>query len=621
MDEQNQIVEVIPQFTSEDFLDGQKPFEYIYSFKSNPLKMQQIINKVAERAKEVDVKNFKDLLKGYKKSVSNAASIVLGEETNFSGQEMKLKCGQYEANDYGITTYTRNGTEIVCGHPIMPVERYRNIDSGAMRIKLAYKRSGYWDSVIVPRVNLVDKRKILSLAEVGIDVNSENAGHLVKYLSEVENLNYDNIPEKRSVSRLGWVGNDLFVPYMDGIIFDGEETYRGIYESIQPTGSFEKWIAAVKNVRSSAGIAVKLALASSFSSVLIAKIGTLPFFVHFWGNTETGKTVALLLAASVWANPELGAYAKTFDSTGVGQEFVAGFLNSLPVIFDELQLRKNRNAEEVVYKLAEGVGRLRGNKDGGLQRTATWKNCIITSGECPISGENAGGGAKNRAINIECNDSYLFDNPEELCGIIKRNYGYAGKMFVTWLEDKENLDKAIKIYKEFSAAIEESQSTDKQRAAASVILTADKLIDEIIFHDGYTIDMNEFIQLLQTKDDVSAEKAAYNYLLDMLAINEQHFDGSKFTEVWGVIDKEYDCTCIVKTVFDRMMNDGGFNPQAVLSWLRRNDKIVTQAGKSTRVKKIGKRSIRCVYLKHSEMADIIDNLEECCDEELPESFR
>ena len=70
--------------------------------------MQQIINKVAERAKEVDVKNFKDLLKGYKKSVSNAASIVLGEETNFSGQEMKLKCGQYEANDYGITTNTRN---------------------------------------------------------------------------------------------------------------------------------------------------------------------------------------------------------------------------------------------------------------------------------------------------------------------------------------------------------------------------------------------------------------------------------------------------------------------------------------------------------------------------------
>ena len=194
-------------------------------------------------------------------------------------------------------------------------------------------------------------------------------------------------------------------------------------------------------------------------------------------------------------------------------------------------------------------------------------------------------------------------------------------MFVTWLEDKENLDKAIKIYKEFSAAIEESQSTDKQRAAASVILTADKLIDEIIFHDGYTIDMNEFIQLLQTKDDVSAEKAAYNYLLDMLAINEQHFDGSKFTEVWGASDKKYDCTCIIKTVFDRMMNDGGFNPQAVLSWLQRKNKIVTQKGQPTRVKKFGAKGIRCVFLKNSEISDAIGNLEECDDEELPESFQ
>lgn len=619
MDEQGTIIEVIPQFNESDFLDTQEPYEYVYSFRNNPLKMQQIIKRLELRCKELKLGSFRKLLESYEKSVNGEASKLYGNRvTDFSGIDTQLKCGNWDASDYGIACDTKFGTQVACGHPILPIERYINIDTGECKIKLAYRRKGAWRTTIVDRSVIVDKRQILKLAKLTIDVNSENAGLLVKYLSDVENINYDEIPEYRSVSRLGWVNDDLFVPYMDGIIFDGDETYHTMFDSIRPTGSFLIWLNAVKATRKNT--AVKIALASSFASVLVKKIGVLPFFVHFWGTSETGKTVALLLAASVWAIGELGPYAQTFNSTGVGQEYMAGFLNSLPIILDELQLKKDRNAEDVIYKLAEGVGRLRGNKDGGIQKTLTWRNCIMTSGECPLSGENAGGGAKNRTINIECNDEKLFDNPEEFCGIIRRNYGHAGKLFVEWLEKDKNLEKAKKIYKEFSEELEQGESTDKQRAAASLILTADKLIDELIFKDGNVIDIAEMSALLQTKDDISAEKAAYSYLLDMLAINEQHFNGTQFTEVWGVTDKKYDCTCIVKTIFDKMMNDGGFNPQAVLSWLRRNDKIVTQKNDPTRVKKIGGRSIRCVYLKNSATSDIIGDLEECEDEELPKSF-
>lgn len=44
-------------------------------------------------------------------------------------------------------------------------------------------------------------------------------------------------------------------------------------------------------------------------------------FVHLWGvESGTGKTVALMLAASVWGNPAIGQYVQTFNATQVGHE-------------------------------------------------------------------------------------------------------------------------------------------------------------------------------------------------------------------------------------------------------------------------------------------------------------
>ena len=132
-------------------------------------------------------------------------------------------------------------------------------------------------------------------------------------------------------------------------------------------------------------------MASSFASALLEPLGLLPFFVHLWGTTECGKTVALMLAASVWANPKMGEFIHSFNSTTVAQELSATFVNSLPLILDELQIIKDRrDFDNTIYKLTEGIGKNRGTKTGGLQKTGTWQNCILTSGEMPISNPSSG---------------------------------------------------------------------------------------------------------------------------------------------------------------------------------------------------------------------------------------
>ena len=178
----------------------------------------------------------------------------------------------------------------------------------------------------------------------------------------------------------------------------------------------------------------KIILAASFASVLLEPLGCLPFFVHLWGvDSGTGKTVALMVAASVWGDPAIGNYVKTFDGTVVGLEKTAAFLNELPLCLDELQLAKDSKGRTNfdVYKLAQGVGRTRGNRAGGVDLTPTWHNCILTTGESPLTGQASGAGAVNRVIDIECKASQaVIRDGMRVSGMVKRNYGYAGKRFL-----------------------------------------------------------------------------------------------------------------------------------------------------------------------------------------------
>ena len=159
-------------------------------------------------------------------------------------------------------------------------------------------------------------------------------------------------------------------------------------------------------------------LAASFASALIKKIGGLCFFVHLWGvESGTGKTVALMLAASVWGNPAIGQYVQTFNATQVGHEKTAAFLNNIPMCIDELQLSKDSHGRSKfdVYQLSQGVGRTRGTKSGGIDKTPVWDLCILTTGESPLTSDNSGAGAVNRVIDIECKakDAVIKNGMEE----------------------------------------------------------------------------------------------------------------------------------------------------------------------------------------------------------------
>lgn len=588
----------IPDWTLGDF-QTTEPFEWLCQYMSNKFIFLQLREQARKRAQAVGYKNFVTLLNAYLETKLKQNRIELESATQFDGQPIELYCGNYICDDTGVGYYGRQGEPItVCRHPILPASRLVNIDSGEMRLEMAFKRGNRWRSVVIDRATLASQQKILDLSKLGVAVDSDNAKELVKYITFIEAQNYDKLGETNSVSRLGWITGQGFSPYVEGLRFDGDLSFSHMFDAVKSKGNFFKWVETVKEARKNSLI-VRIMLAASFSSVLVEPLGCLPFFLHVWGGTEAGKTVGLMLAASVWANPALGEYIKTFNSTSVGLEMAAGFCNSLPLCLDELQIVRERgNFDKTIYMLTEGIGKGRGAKNGGLQKTCTWKNCILTTGEMPITNPESGGGAVNRIIEIDCKEEKLFQNPREVANFVRLNYGSPGKFFVELL-DENTIEKAKEFYQSYYAELLKGESTEKQAMAAALILTADRITEDLIFDDGLGITPDEIGRYLTSKSEVDANARALNWIYDFVAANSNHFNAEAAnTEIWGEIVGTH--IYIIKSIFDDKMKAAGFNPQSFLSWAHRRSILATDAAsdrktKNKRIKGSGVVS-RCVCL-------------------------
>lgn len=586
-------------YTKEYFLESTEPYEELYKIESSFERERQLA-KMADLARACGVRNFRTLFKDYCKSIAEAANKTYAANvSNFTGQEFELNTGTWRADDLGISRFGIRGyEEIACVHPIMPSERLVDIDTGFEKIKISYSKGGIWGNAIFNRSKIANSRSIIDLADYGMAVTSENARYLVQYLSDVENLNFDVIPVHNSVSRLGWVGEGKFSPYVENLIYDGDESFRPVYDAVSCSGRSSDWFDFVAKIREENNTLTKIVFAASFASVLVGPCNCLPFFVHLWGGSGNGKTVALMLAASVWANPKVGEYIHTFNSTDVGQELSAGFLNSLPLILDEMQIQKTdrKDFDSMIYKLSEGVGRRRGAKSGGLQRTQTWRNCILTNGEAPITSSHSGAGAINRIIEINTEGIHFFKNAKKTADFLVNNYGHAGKTFVEKLVDPEVMKLARKMQNDFFEKLSDKDITEKQTITASLILTADALIDMFIFRDGKGLAVDEITQFLATHSEVSADLRAYEWLLDWIAQNGQKFStASGSPEIWG--KKDFDKISIIRSVFNKACAENGFNSTSFLSWMKRNGMIETEGKAYTKRIRVNDMKCQCVILK------------------------
>ncbi len=599
------------RYSFEDFANSDDPYHDVFT-QDTPFSKQRTLDRLAVEAAKVGYKGFKTTYKAYEKSMrlTTSSNNSLVNPSDFPWQPLELECGEWLCNADGIARVTPNNVEYACRHPIMPVERLVNIDTGEEKLKIAFIRirdnmvNTTWRELVVPKTSLFNSSKVVDLSAYGVAVSSESAKLFSKAMCDLETLNENIIPEIQSVGRLGYIGEGNFSPYVDNIVFDGDASYGNIYDAISKRGNYTDWLAEAQKCRTET-LTARIMLAASFASPLIAKIGALPFFVHLWGvDSGTGKTVALMLAASVWGNPEVGQYIQTFNATQVGHEKTAAFLNNIPMIIDELQLSKDSHGKSRfdVYQLAQGAGRTRGNKAGGVDKTPTWRLSILTSGESPIVNEAQGAGAHSRTIDIECkaSEKAILDG-YRTSSCVKNNYGFAGEIFVKALTD-EVIEEAKEKYLELTKTLNETQTTEKQAMAAAILIIADELADRFVFKSGKHLTIKEISEFLKDKATASAGSRGYAFIKDWISINSNKFerkgeDGFQIKpsgDVYGIIDDDY--VWINKTKFAEALTTQGFDYRAITSWLKSNGLIHTRGRAMTKPKRLNGVVTECIVL-------------------------
>ena len=588
-------------FEKDDFLTT-TPYEALYAYHKEPFTHAAKMEELAAYSVSKGFKGFKTMYKKYVESLkAQSGTIYIDNVTNFTNQPLELNAGDWEADDSGIFKKNGYNDEVACPHPIMPVERLVNIDTGEEKLQLAFRKGTIWRKIIVSKTVLASSNKVTELAGSGIAVTSQNARAFIQYISDMENMNYYLIPEKKSIGRFGYIPDEGFSPFVDGLIFDGDVNFKAMFQTVRSRGSETKWLETAAEVREMS-TTVKIILAASFASVLLEPLNCLPFFVHLWGvDSGTGKTVALMVAASVWGDPAVGAYVKTFDGTVVGMEKTAAFLNNLPFCLDELQLAKDSKGRTTfdVYKLAQGVGRTRGNRSGGVDLTPTWRNCILTTGESPLTGTASGAGAVNRVIDIECKSAQaVIKDGMRISGAVKRNYGFAGRKFVERLYQLGVIDQVSERYRELFRILSDRDTTEKQAMAAAPIILADELACQWIFSGQQPLTIEQVSEFLASKAAVSAGDRGYKYLCDWVTQNSNKLCGRSENpniEVLGALEdgRAY----IIRSVFERILQDAGYSTAAMISYLKQSNLIETRGRANTKGKRINGIPTECFCLR------------------------
>lgn len=591
----------IGEFTKEDFLDSTMPLKYIDLYAYDRVKRNQIKQKVKDRAVELKIgaRAFEHMWTDYKK-VNPDKPDEDGNFTNFPEQPLILSCGKWICDCRGVRMDTEKGEIWACLHPIMPIERLKNVNTGIEKIKVAFYDKFQWKTVIVDRKTVSVASKITDLSDFGIAATSENASHLVKYFLTTLQSNTSVIPELKSVTHLGWTENNQFVPYAENIEFDGEKDFVKRYKAVTTRGFEETWFNCVgDNVLYSKNPVARMVFAAGFASVLVKLLNANNFWLHLWGGSGTAKTVLAMCTASAWANPTIGEYITTFNSTYVGNERGAAFCGSMPYMLDELQILDNRkDMDSLIYMLTEGAGRNRGNRSGGIDNVSCWKNCVISTGERPINSQSSGGGAAARVIEIEVKTP-LFDEKtaKAIVDVITQNYGFFGKKYVE-IVNKISVDELKKRYNDLSSKLISRGIMDKQAQSGAIIMLANALIAEFLKNEDLKLKVDDMIPFLKTKEEVDVCKRAYDFICGKVVENQTKFAGEveRQTEIWGKFNSN-DQVCIIKTKFDAICTDGGFAPKPLLSWLADKNLIKRDGQNQFTVPiYVGTKTTRCVVL-------------------------
>ena len=278
------------------------------------------------------------------------------------------------------------------------------------------------------------------LADEGLDIEAGQQTAFKRFILGLK----DDCPIIRNVDRVGWFDTCFVLP--DETIGTGKEEVvlqvmgEGIRDLYQTGGTLEGWQDMARLCAGNSRF--EFALALGFAAPLLAFANMDGSIFNLEGGSSTGKTTALKIAASTWGSPS--HHVRAWRVTDNGLESVCPLHNDNLLILDELGQVGGRALSEVAYMFANGTGKTRAARNGGIRAAASWRGVLLSSGELGLTaklnedGIQARAGQEVRFIGVSMSREHLKElygrEPgqlmHELSSLPFKHYGHAGREFL-----------------------------------------------------------------------------------------------------------------------------------------------------------------------------------------------
>lgn len=475
-------------------------------------------------------------------------------------------------NDEGVYKLEACGKTVkkteACGRPVAINRLLEPIDEsgwdGIERVEIVFESERGWKRKVVERETLLNKNKAIALTNDGVDITSDRASVFTGYMSSMlkESSIRGAIPSRKSSRKMAlYKDGKLLLPYRDPeFYFEKKASMPNLVNALQAHGENEDmkknrdaWFTEFKKIRAEKNEMFNFLTASSLCAPIIGMIGNIDGFVcNVVGVTECGKSVAEYVTATIWGSyKHADGFVIGAKNTSTAFETYADVLNCLPLTIDDYSKLKEKEKEafkQIIYEIANGIGKGRATKDMGLRAMASYSLNLIVTSEEPLR-ERAGGGATNRLLTYMADSEcpWTPDRATEMMNFFSTNYGHAGVEYIQILNDlgREKVQSMIKAHRdELIEAAKGQKKTMKQINAMAVLLTADEIAADMLFEDKIKITTEQALDILDDESVVRAEAQAYDSIVDKIYGNPRKFQGlgadDQITELWGRVFVEDD---------------------------------------------------------------------------------
>lgn len=341
-------------------------------------------------------------------------------------------------------------------YPVYPLQRIRGRtnkgETSISYILRKYRHNGY-DDIQIAGSTLMGQNLNATLGDYGFLLTEKErklmAGLLIDILKETEHT----IGEVQTTDRLGW--NDTYDTFLlgnkfyktDGKVFEVAVAGKAkpFSDLTVPQGTLDTW-KKIANVYNKEGLEWGQAVMSTAFASPLMPLGALEksALLFITGDKGVGKSTALLLASSVYGNPERLMFNKM--DTANSRFHKLGIYSNITASFDEMTDMSPKEASDFAYMLTQGRGKDRMGSGGEdmLLNTTYWSCLPVMSANDSminaLSQHSVDPTAQmSRVLEVKATDINKYYTAEEvraneqLVRQLPTNFGTAGDAYIRYI--------------------------------------------------------------------------------------------------------------------------------------------------------------------------------------------